>query len=160
MDISFKCPNCRQDLEVDLSAAGQQFSCPTCAKLVTVPQPDAANMKIGLASNTSAAAKEEKHFSVPVSSGPSAPLIKKSAAPLEVVAAASTTGPRQLHIKTIRHIDCKEVGHDNFDKVVTDALGKIGEEAIVSINTINYSYVEMGSQKLLNDFGVLIVYKS
>lgn len=156
MDISFKCPHCRQDLEVELSAAGQQLNCPTCARLITVPQPDAANMKIGLASNSSAAAKEEKHFTVPVTSGPSALLIKKSAAPLDVAAA---TGPRQLHIKTIRHIDCKEVGHDNFDKIVTDALGKIGEEAIVSINTINYSYVEMGSQKLLNDFGVLIVYK-
>ena len=93
---------------------------------------------------------------MPVTSGPSAVLIKKSAPPLEVVA---TGGPKQLHIKTIRHIDCKEVGHDNFDKVVTEALGKIGEEAIVSINTINYSYMEMGTQKLLNDFGVLIVYK-
>ena len=138
MDIAFKCPNCRQDLEVDLSAAGQQFNCPTCNKLVTVPQPEASNMKVGLASNTSAAAKEEKHFSVPVSTGPSAPLIKKSAPPLEVVAgAAKSGGPRQLHIKTIRHIDCKEVGHDNFDKVVTDALGKIGEEAIVSINNLD-----------------------
>ena len=157
MDISFKCPSCRQDLEVDASAAGQQLTCPTCSKPMTVPQPDATNMKVGLASNASAGAKEIKHFSVPVTSGPSAVLIQKSAPPLEVAAAG---GPKQLHIKTIRHIDCKEVGHDNFDKVVTEALGKIGEDAIVSINTITYSYIEMGTQKLLNDFGVLIVYKS
>jgi hypothetical protein len=156
MDISFKCPNCRQDLEVDLSAAGQQLNCPTCAKAVNVPQPDAANMKIGLASNVSAAAKEEKHFAVPVTSGPSALLIEKSRPPLEI---AAKGGPKQLRTKTIRHIDCKEVGHDNFDKVVTEALVNIGEENIVSINTINYSYVEMGSQKLLADFGVLIVFR-
>jgi hypothetical protein len=157
MDIAFKCPNCRQDLEVDASAAGQQLNCPTCAKTMTVPQPDATNMKIGLASHTSAAAKEEKHFAVPVTSGPSTPLIQKSKPPLEV--AAAKDGAKQLRTKTIRHIDCKEVGHDNFDKVVTEALGIIGEANIVSINTINYSYVEMGSQKLLADFGVLIVYK-
>lgn len=157
MDIVFKCPNCRQELEVDSGAAGQQLSCPTCAKNITVPTPDATNLKIGLASHTSAAAKEEKHFSVPVTAGPSVPLIKKSAPPLEV--AAKDTGNRQVRIKTIRHTDCKEVGHDNFDKVVSEALAKIGEADLISINTINYSYLEMGTQKLLTDFGVLIVYR-
>ena len=142
---------------MDLGAAGQQLSCPTCSRLITVPQPEPANTKAPPPPSGPAPAKEAKHFSVPVTAGPSAPLIQKSQALLDVVA---STGPRQLHIKTIRHIDCKEVGHDNFDKIVTDALGKIGEEAIISINTINYSYVEMGTQKLLNDFGVLIVYKA
>ena len=156
MDIAFKCPNCRQELEVDAGASGQQLVCPTCAKPVTVPPPDATNMKIGVASNSSAAAKEEKHFSVPVTASPSAPLIKKSAPPLEV---AAKEGNKQVRIKTIRHTDCKEVGHDNFDKVVSEALAKIGESDLVSINTINYSYVEMGTQKLLTDFGVLIVYR-
>lgn len=157
MDIAFKCPHCQQELEVDLGAAGQQLSCPTCSRLITVPQPDPANTKAPPPPSGPAQTKEAKHFSVPVTAGPSAPLIKKSQALLDVV---PSSGPRQLHIKTIRHIDCKEVGHDNFDKIVTDALGKIGEEAIISINTINYSYVEMGTQKLLNDFGVLIVYKA
>ena len=155
MDIIFKCPSCHQQLEVESTAAGQQIACPSCNKTITIPQGDANNMKVGIAAHSSAAAKEEKHFAVPVSEKPVEALIKKALAPLD----AAKDGPKKLRIRTIRHIDCKEVGHDNFDAMVTEALGKIGEDNIVSITTINYSYVEMGTQKLLTDFGVLIVYK-
>lgn len=155
MDIIFKCPACHQQLEVDAAASGQQIACPACGKAITIPPPDASNMKVGIAAHSSAAAKEEKHFAVPVTEGPVEALIKKALPPLE----AAKDGPRKLRVRTIRHIDCKEVGHDNFDAMVTEVLGKIGEENIVSITTINYSYVEMGTQKLLTDFGVLIVYK-
>ncbi len=155
MDIVFKCPACHQQLEVEAGASGQQIPCPACGKTITIPPPDASNMKVGIAAHSSAAAKEEKHFAVPVSEKPVEALIKKANPPLE----AAKDGPRRLRVRTIRLIDCKEVGHDNFDAMVTDALGKIGEENLVSITTINYSYVEMGTQKLLNDFGVLIVYK-
>ncbi|MEN9678593.1 MAG: hypothetical protein RIS76_4489, partial [Verrucomicrobiota bacterium] len=126
-----------------------------CSKTISIPQGDANNMKVGIAAHSSAAAKEEKHFAVPVSEKPVEALIKKALAPLD----AAKDGPKKLRIRTIRHIDCKEVGHDNFDVMVSDALGKIGEDNIVSITTINYSYIEMGTQKLLTDFGVLIVYK-
>lgn len=155
MDIIFKCPSCHQQLEVEASASGQQISCPACNKTITIPQGDANNMKAGIAAHTSAAAREEKHFAVPVSEKPVETLIKKANAPLDAV----KDGPRKLRIRTIRHIDCKEVGHDHFDSMVTEVLGKIGEENIVNISTINYSYIEMGTQKLLTDFGVLIVYK-
>ena len=64
-----------------------------------------------------------------------------------------------MRVRTIRHSDCKEVGHDNFDADVSAVLNKIGDDNIVSITPINYSYVEMGTQKLLNDFGVMIVYR-
>jgi hypothetical protein len=43
--------------------------------------------------------------------------------------------------------------------VVSEVLGKIGEENIMSITTISYSYIEMGTQKLLVDFGVMIIYR-
>jgi len=155
MDIIFKCPSCHQQLEVDSTAAGQQIACPSCSKTITIPQGDVSNMKVGIAAHSSAAAKEEKHFAVPVSEKPVEALIKKANTPLE----AAKDGPKRLRVRTIRHIDCKEVGHDNFDAMVSDALGKIGEDNIVSITPINYSYVEMGTQKLLTDFGVLIVYK-
>jgi hypothetical protein len=56
-------------------------------------------------------------------------------------------------------VDCVEVGHDRFDEVVTNFLGKIGETNIVSITTISYSHVDISSQKLLNDYGVMIIYK-
>lgn len=156
MDIAFKCPSCHQELEVDAGAAGQQIACPACGKPLTIPALDPNNMKVGIAAHTSAAAKEEKHFQVPVTEKPVEVLIKKAAPPLE---AAAKDGSKKIRIKTIRHIDCKEVGKDNFDLVVSDMLAKIGEENIVSITTISYSFVEMGTQKLLVDFGVLIVYR-
>ena len=40
---------------------------------------------------------------------------------------------KQVRIKTIRHTDCKEVGHDNFDKVVSEALAKIGEADLIRL---------------------------
>ena len=63
---------------------------------------------------------------------PAEKFIARAAVPLEVAAKASD---RKLRIKSIRHIDCVEVGHDRFDEVVTDFLGKIGEVNIVSIHT-------------------------
>lgn len=155
MDIVFKCPACQQQLEVEADAAGHQIACPACGKTITIPAPDASNMKVGIAAHSSAAAKEEKHFAVPVSERPVEALIKKALTPLD----AAKDGPKRLRVRTIRHIDCKEVGHDNFDAAVTEFLTRIGEDSIVSITPINYSYVEMGTQKLLTDFGVLIVYK-
>lgn len=35
--VEFACPNCRSPLECPLSDAGQQFPCPTCAAIFTVP---------------------------------------------------------------------------------------------------------------------------
>ncbi|MCW5556905.1 MAG: hypothetical protein KIT22_03555 [Verrucomicrobiae bacterium] len=155
MDIVFKCPGCQQQLEVDADASGHQISCPSCGRSITIPAPDPTNMKVGIAAHSSAAAKEDKHFSVPVTERPVETLIKKALPSLE----STKDGQKRLRVRTIRHIDCKEVGHDNFDAAVSDFLNKVGEESIVSITPINYSYVEMGTQKLLNDFGVLIVYK-
>ncbi len=156
MDIVFKCPSCRQELEVDSTAAGQMIGCPACGKSIQIPQPDSTNMKVGIAAHSSAASKEEKHFSVPVSEKPVELLIKKA---LPTLDASAKDGTRKMRIKTIRHSDCKEVGHDNFDAVVSTTLNQIGDENIVSINSINYSYVELGSQKILADFGVMIVYR-
>lgn len=156
MDIVFKCPGCQQELEVESSAAGESIPCPSCSRTLSIPQPDPSNLKVGIASHSSAAAKEEKHFAVPVSATPVQSLIKKSAAPL---LATSKDGPRQLRIRTIRHTDCKEVGHDRFDETVSEILAEIGDDNVVSIHPISYTHVEMGSQKILSDYGLIIVYK-
>ena len=42
---------------------------------------------------------------------------------------------------------------------VADFLAKIGQENIISINTFAYTHLDIGSQKLLTDFGVMIVFK-
>ena len=160
MDIVFKCPHCQTELEVDAAAAGESIPCPACNREISIPaagSPAARPASPPPPPPPTPAQREEKKFAVPVSDKPVEPLIRKALPSLE--AAAKTEGKKLLRLKTIRHSDCKEVGHDNFDNFVTEFLNRIGEENIVSITPINYSYVEMGSQKILADFGVLIVYR-
>jgi hypothetical protein len=53
-----------------------------------------------------------------------------------------------------------EVGHDRFDEVVGGFLAKIGEHNIISITAINYSHVDIASQKLVADYGVMIIFRA
>ncbi len=161
MDIVFKCPHCNTELEVDSAAAGESINCPACNKSLTIPASGAGGVRAAAPPpppGAPVAAKVEKKFSVPVTDKPVELLIQKPLPSLD--AQAQKDGRRMMRVKTIRHSDCKEVGHDNFDNDVSLILNKIGDENIVSITPINYSYVEMGTQKLLNDFGVMIVYRA
>ena len=105
---------------------------------------------------TSAAAKIEMHLKVPVRATPSESLIAKPLPPLEVAAKESD---KKVRIKSIRHTDCIEVGHDRFDEVVSSFLGKVGEANIISINSLTYTHLDIGSQKLMTEYAVLIVYR-
>jgi len=156
MDVTFHCHHCRQELVADASLADTTIQCPSCSTKLTVPQPDLHSVKVLNPIATSAAAKEEKHFVVPTHGGPSEVLIKK---PAVAEKPAVSTGEKQLRTKTIRRIDCVEVGHDRFDEAISEFLAKIGPENLVSLNTLSYTHLDIGSQKLLTDFGVLIVYR-
>jgi len=156
MDVTFSCPNCKQELAVEVSAAGSHIECPSCGQSIIVPTPDPANVHVANPIATSAAAKIERHFVVPVHDHPSEALIHKANPPLEVTA---REGDKTLHIKCVRRTECVEVGHDRFDEKVSELLGKIGESNIVSINTITYTHLDIGSQKLLTDYGVMIIYR-
>jgi hypothetical protein len=104
---------------------------------------------------SSAARKEEKHFSVPVHDQPTESLITKPLAPLDVAAKEAI----KLRVKTIRHSDCVEVGKDHFDEVVTKFLEKIGETHLVSITPITYMHQDLASRHWIDDYGVLLVYR-
>lgn len=158
MDIVFNCPHCGLSLEVDQDAAGQQFDCPTCQKMVTVPAAAAVPIKTTWVPNAGPAPspREEKRMAVPVSQKPIESLIQKPNKSLELAAKESKPG---LRVKTLRHSDCKEVGKDKFDESVSDFLNNIGDQNIVSINPINYSYLDIVSQKILTDFGVMVIYR-
>jgi hypothetical protein len=156
MDVTFHCHHCRQELVADASLAGTSIQCPSCATPIAVPQLDVTSVKVLNPIASSAAAKEEKHFVVPTHEGPSEVLIKK---PTVVEKPVVAQGERLLRTKTIRRIDCVEVGHDRFDEVISEFLSKVGPENLVSVNTLNYTHLDIGSQKLLTDFGVLIVYR-
>ena len=172
MDVIFNCPKCEQELAVDSSGAGSEIECPSCGETIVIPEPQPAAPRPGGGIPTlapgarmeahpanpiasSAAAKVELHLKVPTRKTTES-LIAKPLVPLE---AAAKDTDKKIRTKTIRHTDCIEVGHDKFDEVITGFLAKIGEENIISINTLNYSFLDIGTQKLLTDFGVLIVYR-
>ena len=64
-----------------------------------------------------------------------------------------------MRVKTIRHTDCIEVGHDRFDEFVTNFLQKVGEQNITSVTPLSYTHLDIGSQKIMTEYAVLIVYK-
>jgi DNA-directed RNA polymerase subunit RPC12/RpoP len=128
MDMTFKCPACDQELEVDAAGAGSEIECPACGETIIIPQPspeflaEQQQHQAAAALNpidTSAARKEEKHFKVPDSAGPTAVLIKKASKPLEF---AAKDTDRVLRIKTIRRSECQEFGKDKFDDMVSEIL--------------------------------------
>jgi hypothetical protein len=157
MDIGFKCPICEQELEVDASGAGSTIECPACASSITVPSAGAASVVPAAAPPPPEPVKEEKHFSVPVHErAPAQELIQKPNRPLEVMA---KEGDKTMRIKTFKRTDCVEVGKDHFDETVSAFLEKVGQINIVSIHPISYSFLELGTRQILNDYGVVIVFK-
>jgi len=150
---------------VDQSGAGSQIECPSCSQTITIPTtgkvttgslppvtpPPPPPSSIA----TSAAAKVALHLKVPVSDKPGASLIEKPKPPLEV----SAKGDKKLRIHTIRRAQCVESGHDKFDEVVTKFLQEAGEANVTEIHPINYEQFDVGTQKIMTDYGVLIVYR-
>src|ERR1035437_3393756 len=132
MDVIFNCPRCEQELAVDSTGAGTEINCPSCGETIVIPAPELVVNRHGVdqASGaprvevhpvtpiaSSAAAKVEMHLRVPVHKSPVASLITKPLAPLEVAARESD---KKIRVKTIKHTDCIEVGHDKFDEVVSN----------------------------------------
>ena len=53
----------------------------------------------------------------------------------------------------------KKIFKDHFDEKVTAVLQKIGEANIISLNTVNYTHLDLASRQLVSDYGVLIIYR-
>ena len=176
MDIIFNCPKCQQELEVDSQGAGSEITCPSCGETLTIPQAGAdgsrmsgaAESRHGLptfpvhSSNpshtmtTSAAAKIEKHLKVPLHNTPAESLIQKPLKPLEVAAKETD---KKIRVRAIRHSDCIEVGHDRFEEIVAQFLDKVGETNIVNMSVFNYTHMDIGSQRLMTEYGLMIIYR-
>jgi|SRR5271170_5717605 len=169
MDIVFDCPQCNQELSVDSAGVGEQIECPTCHEKIVVPaeskkgpspvpapeeNPEAQLAPSAIAS--SAAAKVEMHLKVPVRATPGESLIKKPAVPLS---AAAKGGEKQLCARTIRRDKCVESGHDKFDEVVTKFLAETGEQNIVGIHAISFEHFDVQTQKIMTDYGLVIIYR-
>ena len=156
MDVIFNCEFCEQELAVDATGAGTEIECPSCGQRIVIPDPTEASVQPHPVNPiaSSAAAKEEKHFSVPQHSR-GQDLIEKPKPPLEVQARQGIT----LRVKTFKRSDCVEVGKDHFDEHVSRFLETVGESNIVSVTPITYSHQEMAGHQWITDFGVVILYK-
>ena len=162
MEIIFNCPNCGQELSVDDAGAGSEIPCPTCSENITIPEKPAKAApapaeEIGAprlapsAMASSAGAKVEFHLKVPVRNTPSESLIKK--------AAVAKGLDKQIRVRTMRHDKCVDSGHDKFDEMVSKVLADIGEHNIVSIHNVNYQHFDVQTQKVMTDYGLVIVYR-
>ena len=164
MDIIFDCPNCSQELAVDSSGAGTDIECPSCGETISIPAdpqkpPDSKELVVpnltASAIASSAAAKVEKHLRVPVRSTPAEPLIAKANPPLGTKVAGDT----QVRIRTIRRSSCVEAGHDNFDDIVSKFLKEVGEPNLISTQVVNYSFYDVATQKVVTDYGLVIIFR-
>lgn len=167
MDIVFNCPNCDQELAVDQSGVGSEIDCPSCGEHITIPSsgkvttgslpavpPPPAPLASPIA--TSAAAKAPLHLKVPVRDRPGESLIDKPRPPLEIVQKGAG---KKLRILTIRRAACVESGHDMFDEKVSTALHEITETNLIGVHPITYDHFDVGVQKIMTDYGVLIVFR-
>jgi DNA-directed RNA polymerase subunit RPC12/RpoP len=165
MDIVFNCPNCEQELAVDQSGAGSEIECPSCGETITIPAAPgkvttssipAAPPAVPSAINTSAAAKVQLHLKVPVHDKPAESLIGKAKPPLDIVQKGAG---KRLRVRTIRRAACIENGHDLFDDKVSAFLHDIGESNIVATHVVVYEQFDVGVQKIMTDYGLLVIYR-
>lgn len=167
MDIIFNCPNCDQELAVDQSGAGTEIECPSCGETITIPAsgkvttgdlppvtppPGATVSPIA----ASAAAKAPLHLKVPVRDKPGEILIDKPKPPLEIVQKGAG---KKLRVVTIRRAQCIESGHDHFDERVSAFLQEVTETNLISVQPISYEVFDVGVQKVMTDYGVLILFR-
>jgi DNA-directed RNA polymerase subunit RPC12/RpoP len=166
MDIVFNCPHCEQELAVDNSGAGTEIQCPSCNETImipaaaTPPPPEAhggvSHQSTAHSISSSAAAKVEMHLKVPVRDKPGEVLIAKPKTPLEAVVRGAG---KKIRVRTIRHSNCVEAGHDKFDEKVTEFLNEVGEANIIVSHAISYTHFDVGTQKILNDYGLMILFR-
>jgi len=169
MEIIFNCPHCDQELAVDSEGAGSRIKCPTCNEEITIPSQPAAPAPAPLsppplsegasalsAIASSAAAKVEMHLKVPVRDTPAESLVKKVATPLGATPKGS---PKQVRVRTMRHDKCIDAGHDKFDEMVTKVLADIGEHNLMNVYPINYEHFDVQTQKVMTDYGLVIIYR-
>lgn len=158
MDFTFNCPHCKQELEVDIAAAGSSVDCPACNHKMTVPAPDVNKIRVAPhgQSSTQDPNREEKHFSVPLHDGPAEALITKAAPTLEF---AAKELDKKIRIKTFRRVDTMTVNKDHFDETVSEFLQKVGQQYVISITPMTYTYKDLATEHYVTDYGVMVVFR-
>jgi len=66
----------------------------------------------------------------------------------------------KVRVKSFKRTEFIEIGRDRFDEAVSDALTAIGVENILNVLPLNYEHIDIASEKIVTDFGMIVVYKT
>ncbi len=152
-EFSFNCPFCNLELSIDESGVGQEIECPGCKEVLIIPAPSGA----------SAAVEEERApVSIPTGSFPEAKIIKNASKSLDI--AAKTVAKHR--VKSFRHHEHVKDGKDGFDDAVSNFIGNLKEDDIISLTGFQYSHQLKGKDAegketitSVTEYGVLLHYK-
>jgi L-lactate utilization protein LutC len=65
----------------------------------------------------------------------------------------------QVRVKSFKRTEYIEIGKDMFDQAVSEALSQIGAENIISVLPLNYEHIDIATEKIVTDYGIIVVYK-
>lgn len=65
----------------------------------------------------------------------------------------------RIRVKSFKRTEFIEIGKDMFDQNVSKFLTDIGTENIINILPLTYEHIDMASEKVVSDYGVIVVYK-
>lgn len=139
-DINFSCPSCHTLLTADESLTGQEIACPSCNETIIV--------------QAQAGGGSGLRLSVPTGGGDES-LIQKPSKPLEVAAKAAI----KVQCKTFRHHDCVKDGKDAFDQEVSRFLEHVGEANVMSVESIQYTWIDKETKTPMTDYGAMVIFK-
>ena len=65
----------------------------------------------------------------------------------------------QIRVKSFKRTEYIEIGKDRFDQAVSEALSVIGAENIINVLPLNYEHIDIATEKIVTDYGIIVVYK-
>ena len=74
----------------------------------------------------------------------------------EVEMAAGTT----IKVRSFKRTEYIEIGRDTFDKHLGEFFTAIGEENIIQILPLTYEHLDIATEKVVSDYGMIVVYRS
>ncbi len=137
--------------------AGDDIACPSCGTVMRVPEAPAAETVVEepISTPSSGAPRQKIQLNAAANTAAGDALIQKPIKPLEAAAKAAI----RMYVKTFRHGDYLAGGKNGFDETVSKFLQDVGEPHLMSIHPIHYSRMDSESKQVMEDYGVVIVYR-
>ena len=65
-----------------------------------------------------------------------------------------------IKVRTFKRTEFIEVGRDTFDENVGKFFTAIGEENIIQVIPLAYEHIDISTQKVVSDYGLILIYKT